>query len=185
MDDVHIVELYWQRSDRAILETSKKYGRYCQTIAYNICGAEQDAEECVNDTWFRAWNLIPPERPDVLPVFLGRITRHIAINCIRTKSRKKRGNGEIALALDELQECIPGGTDPALAFEGKELKEAIGSFTANLPETERTVFILRYWYLASIAEISDKLKFSQGKVKTTLFRTRKKLATFLKEEGLC
>ncbi|MBQ2960304.1 MAG: RNA polymerase sigma factor [Oscillospiraceae bacterium] len=185
MDDLDIIELYWQRSDRAIAETSRKYGRYCHSIAHNICGSEQDAEECVNDTWFRAWNLIPPERPAVLPVFLGGITRNIAINCIRYKSRKKRRSGETDLALEELQECIPGGTSPASALEEKELKEAIGGFVSKLPEPEKAVFVLRYWYLASIAEISEKMKFSQGKVKTMLFRSRRKLASFLKEEGLC
>ena len=185
MDDVHIVELYWQRSDLAISETSRKYGGYCHSIAYNICGRQQDSEECVNDTWFHAWNLIPPERPDVLSVFLGRITRNIAINCIKSKNRKKRGSGEALLVLDELQECVPGGTEPESAFEEKELAKAIGRFTAMLPETERKVFVLRYWHLATVAEIAERLDFSQSKVKSMLFRTRKKLSSFLKEEGLC
>lgn len=185
MDDLDIIELFWRRSEQAIEETDKKYGRYCHTIACNICGSQQDAEECVSDTWFRAWNLMPPERPNVLSVFLGRLTRNIAINCIQSKSRKKRGSGETALALDELNECIPGGTDPASAFDENELKKAICGFVARLPESEKAVFVLRYWYLASIDEISQKMKFSQGKVKTMLFRSRRKLASFLKEEGLC
>ena len=185
MEDADIVELYWQRSDQAIAETDRKYGRYCHTIAHNICGAQQDAEECVNDTWFRAWNLMPPERPEILSVYLGRITRNIAINCIQARSRKKRGSGEAVLALEELQECIPGGINPAAAFEAKELAEAIGNFTAGLSETAKAVFVLRYWYMASIAKIADRLHFSKGKVKSILFRTRKNLAVFLKEEGLC
>ena len=185
MEDSDIVDLYWKRSDLAISETERKYGRYCHTIACHICGTDQDAEECVNDTWLRAWELMPPERPAVLSAFLGRITRHLAINRIKEKNRKKRGGGEAALALDELAECVPGGTNPELALEEKELEEAVGSFVAGLPETERTVFILRYWYLVPLADMADKLNFSQGKLKSILFRTRKKLRAFLQEEGLC
>ena len=112
MEDEQIVDLYWQRSDLAISETNQKYGRYCHRIAYNICGTDEDAEECVNDTWFRAWNLMPDQRPAVLSAFLGRITRNLAIDCIKAKNRLKRGGGEAALALDELEECISAGTDP-------------------------------------------------------------------------
>lgn len=185
MEDSAIVDLYWQRSDLAISETDRKYGRYCRAIAYNICGTNEDAEECVNDTWFHAWNRMPSERPSVLSAFLGCITRNLAINTIKAKNRIKRGGGEAALALDELSECIPDGKSPELLIEEKELEEAIGRFTAGLPETERTVFVLRYWYLAPVAEIADKLQCSQGKIKSILFRTRKKLKTMLTEEGLC
>ena len=180
-----IVDLYWQRSELAISETNQKYGRYCHRIAYNICGTDEDAEECVNDTWLRAWNLMPDQRPAVLSAFLGRITRNFAINCIKAKTRLKRGGGEAVLALDELEECIPGGTEPEQALEEKELERTIGRFVSGLPDAERTVFILRYWYVASIDEISEKLRFSKGKIKSILFRTRGKLRTYLQEEGLC
>ena len=116
MEDRQIVDLYWQRSDLAISETDQKYGRYCHTIAYNICGTDEDAEECVNDTWFRAWNLMPDQRPTILSAFLGRITRNFAINLIKAQNRIKRGGGEAVYALDELEECIPGGTTPELAL---------------------------------------------------------------------
>ena len=185
MEDSDIVDLYWKRSDLAISETEQKYRRYCHTIAYNICGTVQDAEECVNDTWLSAWNRMPPERPAVLSGFLGCITRNLAINRIRAKNRQKRGGGEAALALDELAECIPGGTNPEQDLEEKELETAIGSFVAGLPKEERQIFVLRYWYLAPLSDISDKLQFSQGKIKSILFRTRKKLRAFLQEEGLC
>ena len=185
MEDASIVDLYWQRSDLAISETSQKYGRYCHTIAYNICGTDEDAEECVNDTWFRAWNLMPDQRPSVLSAFLGRITRNIAINLIKAKNRIKRGGGEAVLALDELEECIPGGRNPEQALEEKELEEAIGRFVSELPLSEKKIFILRYWYLVSIPEISKTLGYSQGKVKSSLFRTRRKLRDYLQEEGLC
>ena len=98
MEDKQIVDLYWQRSDLAISETNQKYGRYCRTIAYNICGIAEDAEECVNDTWFRAWNLMPDQRPSVLSAFLGRITRSISIDRIKAKNRIKRGGGEATLS---------------------------------------------------------------------------------------
>ena len=184
MEDEMIVDLYWQRSDLAISETDKKYGRYCHSIAYNICGTDEDAEECVNDTWLRAWNLMPDQRPAVLSAFLGRITRNFAINCFKAKTRLKRGGGEAALALDELEECIPGGTEPERVLEEKELEEAIGRFVAALPKTEKTVFVLRYFYLTPVDEIAEKLHFSSGKVKSMLFRSRKKLRSALEKEGL-
>lgn len=185
MEDRQIVDLYWQRSDLAISETDQKYGRYCHTIAYNICGTDEDAEECVSDTWFRAWNLMPDRRPTILSAFLGRITRNFAINLIQAKNRIKRGGGEAVLALDELEECIPGGRNPEQALEEKELARAIGRFVSGLPKTEKKIFVLRYWYVASMDEIAETLGFSTGKVKTSLFRTRKKLKNYLEEEGLC
>ena len=185
MDDAAIVDLYWMRSDQAISETDKKYGKYCHTIAYNICGAEEDAEECVSDTWFRAWNLMPDKRPAVLSVFLGGITRNYAIDLIRARNRKKRGEGEAALALEELAESIPDQTNVERTIEDRELEAAIGRFVAGLTEAEKNVFVLRYWYLAPVADISQRLKFSQSKTKSMLFRTRKKLRIFLQEEGLC
>ena len=185
MEDREIVELYWQRSDLAISETDSKYGRYCHTIAYNICGTDEDAEECVNDTWFRAWNRMPSERPRALSAFLGCITRNLAINTIKAKNRIRRGGGEAALALDELSECISGGQSPEQLLEEKELEGAVGRFAAGLPEKERMIFILRYWYLAPVAEIADRLRCGQGAVKTSLFRSRKKLRAVLTEEGFC
>ena len=185
MEDRQIVDLYWQRSDLAISETNQKYGRYCHCIAYRICGTDEDAEECVNDTWLRAWNLMPDQRPTGLSVFLGRITRNFAINLIKARNRIKRGGGEAVLALDELEECIPGGAEPEHVLEERELEEAIGSFVSQLPRTEKTIFVLRYWYVTPIEEIAEKLQFSKGKIKSILFRTRKKLRVFLQEEGLC
>lgn len=185
MEDKQIVDLYWQRSDLAISETNQKYGRYCRTIAYNICGIAEDAEECVNDTWFRAWNMMPDQRPPVLSAFLGRITRSISIDRIKTNNRIKRGGGQALLALEELEECIPGGTDPEQALDEKELEAAVGSFVSGLSADEKNIFILRYWYLVPISEISQKLCCSHGKIKSSLFRTRRKLHAYLQEEGLC
>lgn len=185
MEDSAIVDLYWQRDNSAISETAKKYGRYCHAIAYNYCANHQDAEECVNDTWFRAWNLMPDKRPVALSAFLGAITRSYAINSYKAKKRKKRGGNEVVLALEELSDCIPADSDPERSYESREFEAAIGRFVENLSEMEQKVFVSRYWYLAPIAEISQRLNFSQSKTKSILFRVRKKLRIYLQEEGLC
>lgn len=185
MEDSAIVDLYWQRSDRAISETSRKYGRYCHTIAYNICANNEDAEECVNDTWFRAWNLMPDKRPSILSTFLGGITRNFALDLFKAKNRKKRGGSEVFLALDELDDCIPADLDLERRYELREFEQAIGEFTSHLTETEKKIFVSRYWHLASVAEISKRLGYSQSKTKSILFRVRGKLRNYLREEGLC
>lgn len=184
MEDAAIVDLYWQRSDRAISETNRKYGRYCHSIAFNFVRNNEDAEECVNDTWFRAWNLMPDKRPSILSTFLGAITRNLAVSMYRGKTSKKRGGREMPLALDEMSECVPSGSDLEREYEIKEFEKAIGSFVDGLPEAEQKVFVARYWYLAPISEIAERMHFSQGKTKSMLFRTRNKLRVYLQEEGL-
>ena len=185
MEDTAIIDLYWQRSDQAISETDRKYGRYCHRIAYNVCADDRDAEECVNDTWLRAWNRMPTERPSLLSVFLGAITRNLALDRWRAKHSLKRGGGEIPLALDELNDSVRGSVDPEKLIEAKELEQAIDRFVNDLPETEQLIFLSRYWFLAPVAEIAEKAGCTQSKVKTTLFRLRKKLRIYLQEEGLC
>ena len=184
MEDSEIVELYWQRSDTAIRETSRKYGGYCQRIAYNISRSREDAEECVNDTWLRAWNAMPTERPAILSAFLGCITRSLALDQWRAKHRKKRGGGELPLALDELDHCIPAPGSPQQRLEQKELEAAIARFVSALPETEKQVFVARYWAFVPVAEIAKKLSCSPGKIKSMLFRLRKRLKEHLQEVEL-
>ena len=183
MDDKSIVDLYFSRNQDAITQTDKKYGRYCYSIAYNILTNKQDAEESVSDTYMTAWSTIPPRRPSVLSTFLGKITRHIAIDRWRERSASKRGGGEVTLALEELEECIAGHQNLEMEFERKELLRAYVKFLDTLPVTERRVFLCRYWYVDSIDSISEKFGFSQRKVKTMLYRTRKKLRKALWEEG--
>lgn len=185
MEDREIVDLYWQRSDRAISESAHKFGGYCYTIAYQICANAEDADECVNDTWFRAWNLMPDKRPSILSAFLGRITRNYALDCYRARTSQKRGGGETALALDELYDCVPASASAEKRFEQKLLEEAIRDFVAALPETERKVFVARYWFLAPIAAIANRTGFTPGKIKSMLHRTRGKLRVYLEEEDLC
>lgn len=184
MEDSQIVALFWERSERAVEETAAKYGRYCYTIAYNILTNKEDADESVNDTYMRAWERIPPHRPSVLSTFLGKITRRISLNRWRHKSAEKRGGGEVMLALDELSECVASDQTTERAIEQKELSQSISRFLGMLPETERDVFVSRYWFLAGIREISGRFHFSESKTKTMLFRTREKLKKYLSEEGL-
>lgn len=185
MDDRQIVDLYWQRDDAAVRETELKYGPFCRGLAYNVLSSHEDAEECVNDTWLSAWNRMPADRPAVLSAFLGCIIRSLAINKIRAKNRIKRGGGQAPLALDELAECVPGGTNPEQALEAKELEAAIGKFVQGLAGTEKHAFVLRYWYLAPISDIAERLGCREARIKSSLFRTRKKLKVYLQEEGLC
>lgn len=184
MEDAAIVDLYWQRSDQAIPETDRKYGHYCHTIAYNICTNHEDAEECVNDTWFRAWNLMPDKRPTILSTFLGTISRNLALDRYRRRSRKKRGGGETELALDELEDCVPSRSGVEQQIEERELEQAIDAFLSTLSVPERKIFVARYWFVAPMKEIAARLNCSPGKVKTTLYRLRGRLRTYLQEEGL-
>ena len=183
MDDKGIVDLSFSRKQDAISQTDKKYGRYCYSIAYNILTNKEDAEESVSDTYMTAWSTIPPRRPSVLSTFLGKITRQIAIDRWRERSASKRGGGEVTLALEELEECIAGHQNLEMEFERTELLRAYVKFLDTLPVTERRVFLCRYWYVDSIDSISEKFGFSQSKVKTMLYRTRKKLRKALWEEG--
>lgn len=184
MEDSQIVALYWERNERAIDVTAAKYGRYCFTIAFNILSSKEDADESVNDTYLSAWERMPPHRPCVLSTFLGKITRRISLNRWRNKTRGKRGGGEVPLALDELSECIPAQQNTERTVEQKELSQEISRFLDTLPETERDVFVSRYWFLASVKEISNKFGFTESKTKSMLFRTREKLRDHLLKEGL-
>ena len=184
MEDSQIVALYWARNEDALTETAAKYGRYCYCIAYNILSSREDADESVNDTYMSAWDRIPPHEPTVLSAFLGKLTRRISLNRWRSQNRKKRGGGQIKLALEELSECIPSSEDVAHKIEQRELNQAIIRFLNQLPGRERDVFVCRYWYLADIRQISKAFDYSESKVKSMLHRTRIKLRMHLYEEGL-
>ena len=183
MEDSLIVELYWARSEAAITETSKKYGKYCYAIAYNILSNAEDADESVNDTYFDAWNSMPPHRPSILSTFLGKIARRISIDKWRGRTADKRGGGEIVQALDELADCVPSGHSVEHEAEAAALKKIINDFVMSLPLMERRVFICRYWYLDSISAIAGQFGFSQSKVKMMLHRQRKKLLSVLEREA--
>lgn len=184
MEDSQIVALFWQRSEQAIAETQQKYGHYCHRIAYNILANKEDAEESVSDTYFKAWNSIPPHRPGVLATFLGKITRRVSIDRWRARNANKRGSSQMVLALEELEECISSKESVEHTYTTKEYLDAYKKFLEKLPETERKVFLLRYWYVESIHGISVKYGFSESKVKSMLHRTRQKLRKCFEEEGL-
>lgn len=181
MEDFHIIELYWQRDESAIKESQTKYGGYCRTIADNILHSAENTEECVNDTWFRAWNTMPPEKPSRLAVFFGKITRNLAIDKYRKDRSQKYGGGQTALCLDELGECI--GED-SLIEDRLALRELLNSFLCELPDKNRNIFLLRYWYMMPVSEIAKLNGMSDGAVKMILQRVRYKLRTYLEKEGV-
>ena len=184
MEDNAIIELYWKRSENAISETSAKYGGYCYTIAYNILANNEDSEESVNDTWMAAWNTMPPRRPKLLAAFLGKMTRYISLDRWKNRTAAKRGGGEVPLVLEELEECISGEDSVEKEYLKKEFTMTMNRFLEKLPETERKVFLCRYWYMETIEEISNRFGFSESKVVSMLHRTRKKLRKMLEQEGI-
>lgn len=185
LEDSKIVDLYWRRSEEAIPETAAKFGSYCHIIAYNILSDEQDAEECVNDTWFKAWNSMPTHRPTLLAPYLAKLTRWLSLTRLRERNALRRGGGEVPLVLDELSEVIPDNMDPEKQVEMKELVAALLKFVAGLDDVEAQIFLARCWYMTGVKEIAEKFDTTPSKVSTTLHRTRRKLQKYLKEEGLC
>ena len=182
MDDRRIIELYWERSEDAISQTEQKYGRFCRSIAYNILHNDEDSEECVSDTYLKAWDEMPPKRPEKLSAFLGRITRNISLHRYDHRTAQKRGGSEVTLALDELGECISSKESVENTIDDLELAALLNRFLAALAPQNRIIFVRRYWYLYSIKEISAQLGVSESKIKTSLFRTRNALRTLLEKE---
>ena len=183
MDDNRIVELYFLRDETAIKQTSKKYGNRLRSLAYGIVNDRETAEECENDTYMEAWNAIPPHEPrSYLYAFLARITRHISLNICRDRSRLKRSVFICELSA-EMEQCIPAPDDTQCRIDDMAISEAINGFLGALDEDKRNIFIRRYWYLDSIADISKRFALSESKVKTTLFRCRNRLREHLEKEG--
>ncbi len=183
MDDRGIVALYWERNTAAIYETNKKYGAYCFSVADNILHSREDAEECVNDTWLKAWNAIPPQKPIKLQMFLAKIVRNTAFDKYVYRTAEKRGGGEIPLVLDELAECIAGESDVAGIYECKELERCINQFVKDLPQRDGNVFLRRYFFAESTVEIGKRYGLTENNVAVILSRTRKKLRSYLEEKG--
>lgn len=184
MEDKDIIALFWERSESAINETSKKYGKYCYHIAYSILYDEQDSEECVNDTYMNAWKTIPPHNPYKLSAYLGKITRNLALNKLDYYNAKKRGNGEIPLVIEELKECICATENVEKIVDEIHFTDTLNSFLASLSKEKRIIFLRRYWYMSSIKEISVDYGMRESKVKMLLLRLRKDFRMCLEKEGI-
>lgn len=183
MIDNEIIALYLQRNEQAIFHTREKYGGFCYRISFNILGNNEDSQECVNDTYIKTWNSIPPHEPTVFSAFLAKITRALSISRLRQITAKKRDRGA-AVSFDELDECLSAKGELYEKMEAEELKAVIEDFLRNQRADERNIFICRYFYGDSVQDISHRFNYSQSKVKTTLHRTRKKLKAQLIKEGV-
>ena len=184
MTDDEIVESYWRREERAIRESDARYGRYLFAIANRILNNRQDSEECVNDTWLRAWRAIPPARPVKLKLYFAKITRNLALSRYAAKAARKRGGGEVALILDELSEVLREPDEVESEYMAKELARAVNQFVHTLPERTCNVFVRRYFYSEEIPEIAERYGLSARNVTVMLSRTRGKLKQYLEKEGL-
>lgn len=184
MDDTQIIDLYFSRSESAIAETARKYGAYLNQVAYNILRCREDTEEIVEDTYFAAWNTIPPEKPMVLKHFLSRITRNLSFNRLDYNTAKRR-SGHMTVLLSELDECIPDNSGNAeSAWESKQIGTALNQFLDTLERTDCRVFLCRYYYNMTILEIAEKYQLPQRNVKYRLSCLRKKLRKYLDKEGI-
>lgn len=184
MEDKQILSLYRNRDEGAIEETAKKYSRYCAGIAGNILDVREDIEEVLNDTWLRAWSTIPPENPVHLKLYLARIARNLSYDKFRRQSREKRGGGTVTVALEELTECIPGGSQPSDSLDARELRDAVNGFLGTLRGRDREVFLRRYFRVEDTGAIAQAMELRETGVRTILSRTRKKLKQYLIKEGL-
>ncbi len=184
MEDYQIVDLYWNRDESAIEETEKKYSRYLTKIAYNVLSNLEDSMECVNDTYLKVWNAIPPHKPVVLSTFLGKIIRQVSIDTYRKRNSLKRQGSQYTLSLYELEECIGSNNTPQQNLELQALADAISTYLRTLSKESRNIFICRYFYLDSIRDIADYYQASQSKIKSNLFRSRNGLKAYLEKEGM-
>ena len=182
MEDKDIVALYHSRDERAVKETQNKYGRYLAKVAHNILGVCEETQDCVNDTYMRAWETIPPHSPNVLSAFLAGITRCLSIDVWRKKHAGKRSASQYALSLDELSECVGGGSAEQLAETG-ELSATISRFLWEQPEKARCAFVARYFYMDPLKDVARLCGMSEGGMKSLLFRMRAALRDQLIKEG--
>ena len=182
MEDFKIVDLYWSRSETAISESERKYGKILRSLSFSLLSSHEDAEECVNDTYLDAWNAMPTARPTYLGAFLSKITRRISIDRFRNQHRQKRGG--IDTVLEELNDCIPSDSDVVKEYESQRLASALNRFLFAQPTQKRVMFLRRYFYSQSISEIAHGLEVAESTVKVTLYRMREALRKELEEQDL-
>lgn len=183
MEDDRIVELFFLRDDDAINQVQTKYFGYLNKIAMNILGNREDSLECVNDTYFKAWQTIPPNRPKRLSYYLGKIVRELSIYRWRRNTAKKHGGSQLDVSLDELADCLPAGLSIEEETEGKRLSAVISEYLKLCGEKQSDIFIMRYYFCDSIKEISAAMSLSETNVRSILFRTRQGLKSHLEKEG--
>lgn len=183
MKDEKIVQLFWLRNEAALQETEHKYGKYLAKIARNFLSNPEDCKESVNDTYLKAWNSMPPHKPDFLSTYLGKIIRQVSIDMLRTMNRQKRQTSQYALSLEELAECVTGGNTTEDEVNMHLLAEAIERYLRTLTPQARTLFVGRYFYLDSIKEVAGYYGFTESKAKSMLHRTRICLKKYLEQEG--
>ena len=184
MKDREIVRLFLRRDEAAIEQVQQAYELYCRSIVSRILRDETDVSECVNDVWLAAWNSIPPQRPNHLAAYLGKITRNLALNRYKRNSVAKRGSGQVEIALSELENCIPDNTDVERAAEDSLIASVINRFLYAHSLKTRNIFIRRYWYLCSIQDIAESYGMTESNVKVLLFRMRNELKKQLEREGI-
>ncbi len=182
MQDIQIVNLYINRDETALAETDNKYGKYLKKIAFNLLSEAEDVEECLNDTYMRAWNTIPPNRPEHLNIYLGKIIRGLSVDLIRRKGADKRGGAQYTVAMSELIDCVDSETVES-GYDAKSLGTAVNNFLKGLKPVQRNAFIRRYFFCDSVQEIADGLGYSLSKTKSLLFRMRNALKVYLESEG--
>lgn len=181
LNDFEIVSLYHARNEQAVEITQKQYGTYCHTVSMNILNSQPDAEECVNDTYLRTWNSIPPARPASLKLFLARITRNISLNRHRALHADKR-NRDLEVSLSELETCFPA-PDDLPEGSATPIIDAMNDFLAAQSKTDRMIFVQRYWYSLPASQIAEELGMTENAVWVRLHRTREKLREHLTERG--
>ncbi len=182
MEDTEIIELYFRRNEAAIAETAAKYGAFCHSIAQNILSIDADAEECVNDTYLRTWNSIPPQKPVKLGAWLGRVVRNIAYDLWKKNHRQKRYSG-IEELLNELKDCIPSPVTVEHEIEEQELTEVINIWLASLSKKDRILFVRRYWNGEAVNVLAQKTGISSTNMAKRMYRLRQNLKSTLEKEG--
>lgn len=183
MEDAQIIDLYWARDESAIMETERKYGPFCRAVACGVLTLREDAEECVNDTWQRAWDSIPPQRPAVLRAWLGKITRNLALNRWE-RSRAQKRNGGMELLLSELEDCIPAPESVERRLEDEALGAAISAWLRTLPRDERVLFVRRYWNGEALNDLAAAWGVKPAQLAQRMFRLRGSLKKALEKEGI-
>ncbi|MCM1056900.1 MAG: sigma-70 family RNA polymerase sigma factor [Firmicutes bacterium] len=183
MEDSQIMDLYWKRNEYAIIETDRKYGALCHSIAMNLLSVREDAEECVNDTWNEAWNRLPPQRPENFKAWLCRVVRNISINLWRRNHAEKRYNG-INQILDELEECVPAARTVEQEIEDAELGRCISAWLLSLPKEDRALFVHRYWHGTALNELAEKWNIPAPRLTKKMYRLRLSLKATLEKEDI-